>query len=61
MDISDITKKIKIMKGLVDHYIISIYKVEDEIKEDLIRRNLKMNQDSDEEIDNAINQIFEEI
>lgn len=48
------------MKGLIDHYIISMYNVENEIKEDLIRRNLKINQDSDEEIDNALNQLFEE-
>lgn len=48
------------MKGLIDHYIISMYNLEDEIKEDLIRRNLKMNQDSDKEIDNAVNQLFEE-
>ncbi|WP_165769311.1 hypothetical protein [Flavobacterium tructae] len=48
------------MRGLIDHYIISIYNVENEIKEDLIRRNLKINQDSDEEIDNALNQLFEE-
>ncbi|WP_165830147.1 hypothetical protein [Flavobacterium hydrophilum] len=49
------------MKGLVDHFIISIYDLENEIKQDLINKKLKIDKDSDEEIDNLINQLFGEV
>lgn len=47
------------MKGLIDHYIISLDKVEKELRE---KSNEKSNykEESDEDLDFAIAQIFEE-
>lgn len=49
------------MKGIIDYFIISTYNLEDEINQDLINRKLKIDKDSDEEIDNLINQMFGEV
>lgn len=51
------------MEGLVDHYIVSMYKIEKEISDNVtIRDNEKivLNEDPDEDLDNAINQLFEQ-